>query len=61
MSNDPEKRDLFLDPERDKLKVEQQIIERIEQLLPEADHDEVVTAVEVEYEELISVARVNIS
>lgn len=51
---------LFVDPEKDKLKIEERIIAKIEEMLPEADHDEVVAAVEADYEELLAEAKVKI-
>ncbi len=60
MSIDEEKKKLFLDPEIDKVEVEKHIIKRIEELMPDSDHEEVVRAVEVEYEELLANAKVKI-
>jgi len=57
MNIEAEKKKLFLDPEIDKIEVEKNIIKRIEEQLPDCDHDEVVHAVEVEYEELLATAR----
>lgn len=60
MSDEEDKSGLFLDPEKDKLEVEQKIIARIEELLPNANHEEVVNAVETEYEELLAQAKVKV-
>lgn len=60
MKINPDKEGLFLDPEKDKLEFEERIIKRIEELLPDSNHEEVVRAVETEYEEMLAHAKVKL-
>ena len=61
MSDEPEEEaKLNLDPEVDKQAIEDRIIKHIEELLPNASHEEVVEAVETEYEELLAHAKVKL-